>query len=195
MIRFYAFLSRMKNIRRWALMRATTEENVMEHSFQTAVIAHALALIADKKFGGDFDADRLAALALFHEAGEVVTGDLPTPVKYYNEDIRSAYKALEKKAEEKLLSMLPDFLAEEYRALIAQDATTEEHRLVKAADKIAAYIKCVEETAGGNGEFGRAKESLARELEKYGGEETRYFMEHCVPAFALALDELDLEER
>lgn len=192
MIRFYAFLSRMKYIERWSLMRSNVRENVMEHSYTTAVIAHALALISNKKFGGAFDPERVAVLALFHESSEVITGDLPTPVKYRNPEIQSAYKALERQAEEKLLGMLPDFLADEYRELTTAPVG-EEYRLVKAADKIAAYIKCTEELAGGNGEFIKAKETIERELGRFTQPAVGYFLEECVPAFALTLDELNPE--
>ncbi len=194
MTRFYAFLSRMKYIQRWSLMRASVSENIMEHSWQTSVIAHALAVIKNKKFGGQLDANRIATLALFHESSEVITGDLPTPVKYCNKTLTAAYKDLERQAEQKLLDMLPEDVREEYASLITVDIQSEEYYLVKAADKLAAYIKSIEEVASGNGEFKKAKESIAKELKKYDMPEIKYFLKECVPAFALTLDELDLEE-
>ena len=194
MTRFYAFLSRMKYIQRWSLMRANVAENIMEHSWQTAVIAHALAIIKNKKFGGKVNADHIATLALFHESSEVITGDLPTPVKYCNKTLTTAYKDLERQAEEKLLEMLPTELQEEYAPLITVDTQSEDYRIVKAADKLAAYIKSLEEVTSGNGECRKAKQSIEKELKKYEMPEVNYFLKECVPAFSLTLDELDLEE-
>ena len=142
---FFAYLNRMKYIERWSLMHSTVKENVMEHSEQVAQIAHALATINNVVFGGDVNADKCVSLAVFHEASEVITGDLPTPIKYYNNEIKVAYKGLEGVANEKLLTMLPEEMRDRYRAVISPDVTSEEYRMVKAADRLAAYIKCVEE--------------------------------------------------
>ena len=132
-------MARMKLIRRWSLMKSVTDENIAEHSAQTAQIAHALAIIKNRLYGGDVNADRVTTLALYHEAAEVITGDLPTPIKYYNPEIRSAFKEIESLANKKLLSMLPKDLTEDYKDVIIQAEDTYEHMLVKAADKISAY--------------------------------------------------------
>ena len=145
MSKFFAFLNRMKYIRRWSLMRSVREENIMEHSQQVSVIAHALALISNKIYGGSVDVGKTVLLAQYHEVGEVITGDLPTPIKYFNLEIKNAYKDLEKDASEKLLNMLPDTLKEEYREYVLPDETTVEYKLVKAADRLSAYLKCVED--------------------------------------------------
>ena len=182
----------MKLIRRWSLMKAVTEENIAEHSAEVARIAHALAVIANKLYGKDINADRVTTLALYHEASEVITGDLPTPIKYYNPDIRTAYKNIESVANEKLLTMLPESLKEDYLPLVQQDADCYEHKLVKAADKLSAYIKCVEELRSGNREFFRAEEALRAEVEKYYQyEEIRYFCDTFLDTFRKTLDELE----
>lgn len=188
---FFAYLSRMKLIKRWSLMRNTREENIAEHSHQVAVIAHALGLIANTYFGGSYDPGRLALLALYHDAGEVVIGDLPTPVKYYNPEIKTSYGQIENIARGKLLTMLPRELAESYRPLVFPDESTAEYRLVKAADKLSAYIKCLEEGTAGNREFAEAQSSIARALEKFSDlPEVSWFRDHCLPAYAKTLDEL-----
>lgn len=192
MYHFFAYMARMKLIRRWSLMKSVSEENIAEHSAQVAQIAHALALIKNKKFGGSLNADRVATMALYHETSEVLTGDLPTPIKYYNPEIRKAYKDIEGIANEKLLTMLPDELRGEYRSLIVEDADSYEHMLVKAADKISAYIKCVEELRSGNREFAKAEATLREEVEKYGRyEEVRYFCDTFLDTFRKTLDELE----
>ena len=149
MSRFFAYISRMKHIKRWGLMPSFREENIQEHSLQVAMFAHALALIQNKRYNGHLDPEHVMALAVYHETAEVITGDLVTPIKYYNEEIRSAYKKIEKEAEERMISMLPEDLKEDYRPLI-QPSDPEEKLLVKAADKIAAYTKCLEERRSGN---------------------------------------------
>ena len=188
---FFAYLSRMKLIRRWGLMRNTVPENIQEHSLQVAVIAHALALIGNKYYGGSADPAQAALLALYHDVGEVLIGDLPTPVKYFNPQIKEAYGQIENVAREKLLSHLPPELKEEYRALFfpAQDKSA---LLVKAADKIAAYLKCREEAVSGNGEFARAGQALLRGIEEYYYlPEVERFMRDFAGSFTLPIDEMD----
>ena len=192
MYNFFAYMSRMKLIRRWALMKAVTEENIAEHSAEVAQIAHALALIANKIYGKEINADRITTLALYHEASEVITGDLPTPIKYYNPDIRKAYKEIESIANGKLLSMLPDELREEYTPIIEQDTSSYEHKLVKAADKLSAYVKCLDELKSGNKEFSKAKTSLKKEVEAYFDmPEVKYFCDNFLSSYSKTLDELD----
>ena len=189
---FFAYMARMKLIRRWSLMKSVSEENIAEHSAQVAQIAHALALIKNRLFGGHLNADRVAAIALYHETSEVLTGDLPTPIKYYNPEIRRAYKDIEGIANEKLISMLPEELQADYRALIVSDPESYEHMRVKAADKISAYIKCVEELRSGNREFARAEAALRGEIEKYCQyDEVRYFCDIFLDTFRKTLDELE----
>lgn len=192
MYNFFAYMARMKLIRRWSLMKSVSDENIAEHSAQVSQIAHALALIKNRKFGGNLNADRIAAMALYHETAEVLTGDLPTPIKYYNPEIRKAYKDIESTANEKLLSMLPDELRGDYRELIEPQADSYEATLVKAADKISAYIKCVEEMRSGNREFAKAEVSLREAVEKYYCyDEVRYFCETFLDSFKKTLDELE----
>ena len=185
-------MARMKLIRRWSLMKCVDDENIAEHSAQVAQIAHALALIKNKMFGGNLDANRIATAALYHETSEVLTGDLPTPIKYYNPEIRSSYKNIERIANQKLISMLPEELREDYRELIELDESSYEHMLVKAADKISAYIKCIEELKSGNREFARAEAALRAEIDvfcKY--DEVKYFMDTFSDSFRRTLDELE----
>ena len=192
MYNFFAYMARMKLIRRWSLMKSVSDENIAEHSAQVAQIAHALALIKNRRFGGDLNADRVAAIALYHETSEVLTGDLPTPIKYYNPEIRKAYKDIESTANEKLLSMLPDELRGDYRELIEPQADSYEAALVKAADKISAYIKCVEEMRSGNREFARAEVTLREAVESYYRyDEVKYFCETFLDSFKKTLDELE----
>ena len=189
---FFAYMARMKLIRRWSLMKSVDDENIAEHSAQVAQIAHALALIKNQKFGGTLDAERIAVMALYHETSEVLPGDLPTPIKYYNPDIRRAYKAIESVANEKLLGMLPEELRDEYRDLIVVPEDSYEHMLIKAADKISAYIKCIEELRSGNREFAKAETALLREIEKYRHcEEVAYFCDTFLDTFRKTLDELE----
>lgn len=186
---FFAYISRMRYIDRWALMRNSYRENVQEHSHMVAVIAHALAVIRRDIFGGSIDPGEVAVAALYHDAPEILTGDLPTPVKYFNPDIRDAYKKVEAVSAEKLLSMLPDALRDAYRPFL-QEEPGELHDLVKAADKFSAYIKCVEELKAGNTEFKKAAEQTLAVLTASPLPEVGYFMEHLLPAFELTLDEL-----
>lgn len=186
---FFAYISRMRFIQRWALMRNTAPENVQEHSHQTAVLAHALAVIRREKFGGTVDPGAVAAAALYHDASEILTGDMPTPIKYHNSTIRSAYKEVEAVAEQRLLAMLPQELQEVYAPILTiRDPETAE--LVKAADKLSAYIKCVEELKAGNTEFREAAAQTRRALEAYGLPEVNYFLETFMDSFSLTLDEL-----
>ncbi|WP_352415784.1 5'-deoxynucleotidase [Oscillibacter ruminantium] len=186
---FFAYLSRLRFISRWALMRNTAPENVQEHSHQTAVLAHALAVIRNEKFGGQVDAGAVAVAALYHDASEILTGDMPTPIKYYNPAIRSAYQEVEAVANRKLLEMLPAELRTVYEPVL-ESPDPEIHTLVKAADKLSAYIKCVEEVKAGNGEFRDAAAQTCAALEGFHLPEVRYFLDTFMPSFSLTLDEL-----
>ena len=182
----------MKLIKRWSLMKSVSDENIAEHSAQVAQIAHALAIIKNRMFGGNVNADRIASAALYHEASEVLTGDLPTPIKYYNPEIRKSYKDIEKIANDKLLSMLPPELQCDYKELIEHHHNSYEGRLVKAADKLSAYIKCIEEMRSGNREFAKAEKTLKKEIEAYFDlPEVKYFCDTFVPTFKKTLDELE----
>ena len=186
---FFAYISRMRFIQRWALIRNTAPENVQEHSHQVAVLAHALAVIRNEKFGGTVDPGAVAVAALYHDASEILTGDMPTPIKYDNPAIRKAYKDVEAVAEGKLLAMLPEELQAVY-APILTPTDPEVIRLVKAADKLSAYIKCVEELKAGNNEFREAAAQTRKSLEAYELPEVVYFLETFMDSFALTLDEL-----
>ena len=192
---FFAMMTRMRNITRWGLMRNNITENLTEHSYDTAVTAHALAVIGKEKFGKDIDPGQIAAVALFHDASEIITGDLPTPVKYNNPVIRSAYKSIEQAAADSLLQMLPGELRPSYKILFDFETDNPElYRYVKAADKISAYIKCVEELRGGNDEFRRAAIQTREAIAKMAMPEADYYMEQFAPAFSLSLDELQEED-
>ncbi len=188
---FFAVLSRMKYITRWSLMRNTSQENLMEHSYETAVIAHALAELTNRRFGGSVQVDRCVLLALYHDAPEILTGDLPTPIKYYNPAIRDAYKQVEDVAANKLVSKLPEDLQPLYKDLFFEDPTTEEARLVKAADKLSALIKCVEECGQGNREFEKARIANEEALRAMNIPAATCFLDEFLPAYALTLDEQD----
>lgn len=187
---FYAYLSRLKLIRRWGLMRNTVPENDMEHSMQTALIAHGLAVLGRERHQRDIDPQRVLALALYHDAGEVITGDLPTPVKYKNPAIQGAYRELEALACSQLLDMLPADLQPHYRPYLLPDEKSFEWRLVKAADRICAYLKCVEEEKMGNREFDQAKLTITDSINQNPLPEVHEFMREFVPSFSLSLDEL-----
>ena len=190
MYNFFAYLSRMKNIKRWGLMRNTQEENIKEHSFDVAVIAHALVLIENKIFGKNIDENIVMKLALFHEAGEVFTGDIATPIKYFSPELKNALLLVEENCLEKLIRMLPEELQEEYASLIFHDEA-EEYIYVKAADRICAYIKCMEELRSGNHEFEKAANNIKSSIDAIDLDSVRYFMEKCMPGYSLSLDELN----
>ena len=187
---FFAMVNRMKLINRWALMQNTNKENIAEHSHSVAVIAHALALIGNKEYGKSYDEGRVAVLALYHDTTEVITGDMPTPVKYYNDDIKNVYKDIEAIAGERLLAMLPEEYKGDYLPLFEKKAEDEElWKLVKAADKISALIKCIEEYRMGNKEFEIALKSQEEKIDAINLPEVKYFKEHFLPAYYLTLDE------
>lgn len=186
---FYALLSRMRYITRWGLMRNTFSENIQEHSHQVAVLAHALALIRREILALPAEPERCAAAALFHDASEILTGDLPTPIKYYNPEIKRAYKQVERVSGEKLLAMLPEALRDAYAPLV-QEEDESVLATVKAADKLSAHIKCIEELKAGNQEFSSAAAQTRTALKAMQLPELDWFMEHCLPAFAKDLDEL-----
>ncbi len=188
---FFAYLHRMKYILRWNLMKNTSSENLQEHSLQVAVLAHALALIANRLYGGTVDPEQTATIALFHETSETITGDLVSPIKYFNPEIRDAYQKIEHVAKQRLLNMLPNELKDDYRGILFPNARSEEYRLVKAADKIGAYIKCLEEIRAGNSEFSRAKVKIERDIEALDCAPADYFMRTFVPSYDLTLDELN----
>lgn len=188
---FFAMVGRMKHIARWGLMRNTMRENLAEHSFDTAVIAHALASIGRDVYGVAVDPGEVAAAALFHDASEILTGDLPTPVKYHNPEIQDAFHALESAARTRLLGMLPQELRPGYRVLFSFNTEKPEfYRYIKAADKISAYVKCLEEQKSGNTEFDTAARQLLSAIAALSMPEADYYMARCVPAFGLTLDEL-----
>ncbi len=190
MSHFFAYMSRMKYIKRWGLMKNLCEENIQEHSMACAMVAHALALIENKYFGGTLNPEHIMALGLFHETGEVITGDLATPIKYFNQKINGAYREVEQFAEEKMISFLPEDFRTDYRELICHE-NNPEYRYVKAADRICAYTKCLEELKSGNLEFEKACETIRRSIEEMKMPCADYFMEHFVPSFRLTLDELN----
>lgn len=191
---FFAYMARMKLIQRWPLMRNVQAENVAEHSLQVAMVAHVLAVLRNKKFGGDVDVGEVTALALYHDASEVLTGDLPTPVKYFNPQITEEYRRIEHAAEEKLLSYLPHELQSEFELLlVGEKQNADAKALVKAADSICAYLKCMEEQTAGNKEFAQAKLRLATMIDERNCPEVSYFMTHFVPGFELTLDQLSKE--
>lgn len=188
--RFFSMISRMKYIDRWSLMRNTITENISEHSLETAFFAHALALIRNKRFGGNVDPERCALLAMFHDVSEIITGDLPTPVKYYNTEIRSVYEEIENNAVAKLLSYLPDDLREDYRPLFSRtDEEDELWKLVKGADKLSALVKCIEERRMGNDDFSSAEAATLESIHALGLPEAEVFLEEFIPAFDLTLDD------
>ena len=190
---FFAIMSRMKYISRWSLMNNTRLENISEHSLTVAMIAHGLAVISRKRFGKSVDPEHAAAVALFHDCTEIITGDLPTPIKYSSKTLRNAYKDIEAEAAHQLISTLPDYMKEEYeRLLIPADTDPHTLRLVKAADKLSALIKCIEEERLGNTEFIRAKAEITAALEKMELEEVSVFIRDFLPSYSLSLDEQDI---
>ncbi|MBP3233858.1 MAG: 5'-deoxynucleotidase [Eubacterium sp.] len=193
---FFATISRMKYINRWALMRNSRSENLSEHSLEVGMIGHALCVIGNIRYGKNLNADRAALIGLYHDSSEIITGDMPTPVKYYNPDIRDAYKQVETIAEYKLLEKLPSDLQPAFMEIYKTDNSADDkymRRLVKAADKLSAYIKCIEEEKAGNTEFSTAKETIEKSLSKLKEElpEVNDFIEEFLPAYGKTLDELN----
>ena len=186
--KFFAFMARMKFVNRWSLMRNTTTENIAEHSLNVSMIAHCLALIENKFFGGSYNEYKIGMIGAYHETSEVITGDLPTPIKYFSKEMRESYKSVEKIANDTLLATLPPELIEDFDTLI--NASEEEYKLVKYADKLTAYIKCIEETACGNSEFKQAGKSILAELQSFKSKSVDYFLQVFIPAYSLTLDEL-----
>lgn len=187
---FYAMLSRMKYINRWGLMRNTRNENLCEHSLEVAFVAHALGIINNEVFGGNVNAERLAILGMYHDVTEIITGDMPTPVKYYSPLIRNAYKEVENVAASEMLSGLPEQLRERYQDVLTE--TEEERQLwkyVKAADKISAYIKCLEEQRTGNTDFADAERTIKKSIDNMHIDEVDYYMEKFMPSYMMTLDE------
>lgn len=187
---FYAMLSRMKYINRWGLMRNTREENLSEHSLEVAFIAHALGIINNEVFNGSINADRLAILGMYHDVTEIITGDMPTPVKYYNSEIRTAYKEVEKAAGQEILTGLPENIRKRYNNLLTESETEKELWIyVKAADKLSALIKCIEERKMGNTDFFKAEQSTLDSIKNMEIAEADYFIKHFIPAYSMTLDE------
>ncbi|MBE7084558.1 MAG: 5'-deoxynucleotidase [Clostridiales bacterium] len=188
---FYAYMDRMKYIKRWQLMRSEREENIMEHSQSVTLLSHALAVIHNEIFGGKADVLKTVLYATYHETSEVMTGDLPTPIKYYNRSIHGAYKDLERTACEKMTSMLPEEMRGGIAPYVLADEESIEYKLVKSADRLSAYIKCLEELRSGNSEFSKAKKSIEEDLHARNMPEIEYFFQHFIPSFSLTLDELE----
>lgn len=191
---FFAYISRMKFIQRWGLMRNTIPENDMEHALQTAMFAHAIAIIGVERYHRAYNPEHIMALALYHDGAEVITGDLPTPIKHHNPAIKLEYNKLEEIAADKLLSMLPNDLRPAYAPLIRHDETTDEWAIVKAADKICAYIKCLEERKAGNLEFEQARKATKKSIDRLGLPEVQDFMSEFVPGFSMTLDEISEDQ-
>lgn len=194
---FFAFIFRMKYINRWALMKNTRYENVTEHSLEVSVIAHALALIQKNKLGNNkINPEKVAVYALYHDTSEIIIGDLPTPVKYFNKSINLAYKDLEDRASKSILKMLPDYLINDYENIfIAKEADKEIWDTVKAADKISAYLKCIDEENSGNKEFYNAKETIIKTLKEMNRKDVEIFLEEFIHGFNLTLDEVGIDIR
>ena len=190
--RFYAYLSRMKHIFRWSLMKNSQQESLSVHTLDTAVIAHCLGLLRNRRFGGSCDVNRLVLLAMYHDCSEILTGDMPTPIKYYNPEIKAAYKEVEAVANEKLVSMLPEDLRGDYRPLFCHKGEDPELlRLLKAADKLSALVKCIEEENAGNREFVKAKQSTLKAIEEMRLPEADAFIKEFLPSYGLTVDELN----
>lgn len=191
MYSFFAMMARMKYIERWALMRNSRQENISEHSLEVAMLAHGLAIISNEKCGGNLNVERIALMALYHDANEIITGDMPTPVKYFDKDIKTAYKNVEDVANRTLIDKLPEYMKKYYDSVFFQRKSQEEEwKIVKAADKLSALIKCMEELRSGNQEFKTALETTRQALEDMKMKEVETFMEEFLPAYDLTLDEL-----
>jgi 5'-deoxynucleotidase len=189
---FYAMLSRMKYIERWALMRNSSTENISEHSLEVSILAHALAIISNERLGSHMNVEKVALMGIYHDATEIITGDMPTPIKYYNENIQGAFKAVEEAAAKRLLEMLPEDIRASYLDLfVPKEQEAYLWKLVKAADKLSALIKCIEERKAGNTEFLRAEESIAEILSGMKLREVDIFMQEFLPAYDKTLDELN----
>lgn len=189
---FFAMLSRMKFINRWALMRNTHTENISEHSLEVAMIAHSLAVIHNRRFGGNINAERVATLGIYHDTPEILTGDMPTPIKYYSRQIHEAFNRVEGDACNSLLEMLPEDMRDEYRAFFFKiDEDAELWKFVKAADKICAYTKCLEEAKAGNSDFEKAAKTNLKALNAIEMPEVKCFIEEFLPSYSLTLDEMN----
>ena len=192
MSHLFAHLARMKLIQRWPLMYNVRPENVQEHSLQVAMVAHALVVISNKKFNTELNAERAATIAIFHDASEVLTGDLPTPVKYFNKEIEAEYKKIEAIAEHRLLEMVPDEFKDDYRELLTSENTDSMYKqIVKSADTLCAYLKCLEEEGAGNHEFKTAKKRLSQSLANNSDPAVKYFIDTFIPSFELNLDDIN----
>ena len=190
--RFYAYLSRMKHIFRWSLMKNSQQESLSVHTLDTAVIAHALGLLRNRRFGGSCDVERLVLLAIYHDCSEILTGDMPTPIKYYNPEIKAAYTEVEAVANKKLVEMLPEDLRADYAPLLEHGGEDPELlKLLKAADKISALVKCVEEENSGNKEFSKAKLSIMESIKEMRLPEADAFISEFLPSYGLTIDELN----
>lgn len=185
---FYAMMSRMKNIHRWGLMRNTRPENLSEHSLEVAFIAHALAVIGNKRYNKNFDVNAITVAAMFHDTSEIITGDMPTPIKYYNADIKNTYKEIEKVAENRLISLLPEDMRSDFEPIYNPDCESE--RIIKAADKISALIKCIEERNSGNNEFKSAENTTLNAIKDMHLPEADDFLQEFLESYSLTLDEL-----
>ena len=187
---FFGMLSRMKYTNRWGLMRNNLNENIAEHSLQVAIIAHGLAVIGNKRFGRNLNAEHIAMMGIMHDTTEIITGDLPTPIKYYAPEIRDAYKKVENIAANQLLKELPEDMQEAYEDILIEDDSIE-WKYVKAADKLSAYIKCIEEKNTGNTDFAKAEDTIRKALEDMQMEEIDVFIEEFLPAYVMTLDEIN----
>ena len=188
---FFAMMARLKWLDRWALMRNSSDENLSEHSLEVAMLAHALCVIGNERLGKTLNADHAAVIGMFHDVSEILTGDMPTPVKYYNREIRSAYRDVERDANTRLLALLPQDLRAQYERVLEPDGEySREMQLVKAADKLSAYIKCIEERKAGNREFERAEKATLASIQEMNLEEVRIFLEEFLPSYEKTLDEI-----
>lgn len=187
---FFALAFRQKYIKRWGLMKNATTESLSEHACEVAIVAHALALIGNKYFGGNYDPDRISTLSIYHDVPEVYTGDLPTPIKYFNRESKDNYSRIEEHAVSALLNKLPPELQDDYRSIFNFDNDLQNKKLIKAADKICAYIKCLEEQRCGNGDFDSAAITIKKQLDSLDCPEAKWFIDNILPCFAMTLDEL-----
>ncbi|ALO45526.1 5'-deoxynucleotidase [Pseudohongiella spirulinae] len=188
---FYAYISKLRWLQRWGMKRNVINENVMEHSWEVATIAHVLALVKNRKFGGSVDVNAVVVAALYHDCSEVITGDMPSPIKYHSPEITRAYKAIEHQADHELLSLLPAELQDDFRrVLVEAEIPPEYHRIIKAADTICAYLKCKAEVQAGNPEFRQAEQDVRGRLDKIDAPEVKYFLDTFAPSYGLTLDEL-----